>query len=237
MLKDFYERIMQDVAPKIIEVDEKPFCKERLNPVKAYPATMNIHTLDGLVKYTNTFVGRSNGFVVVINSPESVTLTEYDATWNETYSVVHAKCFTPSKPFEYGKKYDVEEFIINLQANFAMTDDRNEILKCVSTLTSGTAQTHVDNGISQTVTVKKGISLKGEKEIKSHHTLCPYRTFHEVQQPHTDYVLRIYQDENTTPKVALFEAEGGNWQLEAVLAIKEYLDEKLDAEHMIPVIA
>ena len=54
-------------------------------------------------------------------------------------------------------------------------------------------------------------------------SLAPYRTFLEVEQPESDFVLRV----NKEAKLALFEADGGFWKLEAVRLVKEYLSDNL----------
>lgn len=53
--------------------------------------------------------------------------------------------------------------------------------------------------------------------------LQPYRTFLEVEQPASDFLLRL--DKEGRP--ALYEADGGAWKLEAKRNIAAYLCEQL----------
>mgnify|MGYP003258251653 FL=1 len=51
----------------------------------------------------------------------------------------------------------------------------------------------------------------------------PYRTFLEVKQPASDFLLRIDKDGHP----ALYEADGGAWKLEAKRNIAGYLSAQL----------
>ena len=61
-------------------------------------------------------------------------------------------------------------------------------------------------------------------------TLKPFRTFREIEQPESEFILR-YQNRNGI-EAALFEGDGGCWKLDAILRIKEWLSDKTE----IPVI-
>lgn len=52
--------------------------------------------------------------------------------------------------------------------------------------------------------------------------LRPYRTFQELEQPASDFLIRL--DERY---IRFIEADGGMWKLEARKAIKEYLEKEL----------
>jgi len=56
-------------------------------------------------------------------------------------------------------------------------------------------------------------------------TLLPYRTFNEIAQPPGRFVLRMKSGvaSGQRPAVALFEADGGAWQLEAIRRIRDWL--------------
>ena len=81
----------------------------------------------------------------------------------------------------------------------------------------------VDNGISQEVSVRTGAVLKEQQTVQPIVRLQPYRTFLEVEQPASDFLLRL--DKEGRP--ALYEADGGAWKLEAKRNIAAYLGEQL----------
>ena len=54
-------------------------------------------------------------------------------------------------------------------------------------------------------------------------TLMPRRTFFEIEQPASPFIFRM----QSGPTCALFEADGGAWQQEAMQRIAIYLRQKL----------
>ena len=83
-----------------------------------------------------------------------------------------------------------------------------------------------DNGVSQVVTAKKGASLMTTEQVRPRLSLIPFRTFREVPQPESEFILRL--DENG--RVGLFEADGGIWKIESKANIADYLSDALDLE-------
>ena len=59
-----------------------------------------------------------------------------------------------------------------------------------------------DNGVSQEVEARQGVSLKALVQVKPRVALRPFRTFLEVEQPVGEFLLRLDDDGN----VGLFEA-------------------------------
>ena len=80
-----------------------------------------------------------------------------------------------------------------------------------------------DDGISQAVAVKAGITSKGVKELPNPVTLRPYRTFTEVEQPASAFIFRCRQDHGKM-QFMLCEADGGAWRSEAMKNIKAYME-------------
>ena len=86
--------------------------------------------------------------------------------------------------------------------------------------------TSVDNGVTQTVEASQGISLKSTVAVRPRVELQPFRTFLEVDQPASEFLLRI----DGSDRVGLFEADGGVWKLEAKNNIAAYLRKALADE-------
>lgn len=93
-----------------------------------------------------------------------------------------------------------------------------------------------DDGVTQTVTAKQGVAFVQEVAVPNPVTLAPYRSFPEISQVESEFVLRVRagRSEGELPTIALFEADGGRWQLEAVRRVKDYLKQRVGG---IPVIA
>ena len=67
----------------------------------------------------------------------------------------------------------------------------------------------------------------GELEaIKPRVPLRPFRTFQEVEQPESEFLLRMDEEGN----IGLFEADGGMWKLKARQTVKAFLEEQLAEE-------
>lgn len=68
------------------------------------------------------------------------------------------------------------------------------------------------------LTQEQGVALNAVVEIKPRVMLRPFRTFLEVEQPESEFLLRVDPDEG----IGFFEADGGIWKLEAKKNIADY---------------
>jgi hypothetical protein len=142
------------------------------------------------------------------------------------------------KTFPFGTFMSQEEFAIAFRSLFVPRDgdDSDYVLTYASKLVGGTAIDGSDDGITQEVQVKRGLSgaLKDKVSLKPIVKLSPYRTFREVEQPQSEFLLRVRLSQNDTPTVALFEADGGAWINQATENIVQYIQTIIGG---IPVIA
>ena len=118
---------------------------------------------------------------------------------------------------------DIEQFNVQLLSTFIETPVRAELFKIVKSLTKEQNCNATDDGVSQVLTVKQGVSLAQNVTLQNPVPLKPMRTFSEVDQPESNFTLRVNGDAD----VALFEADGGAWKNAAVANIKNYLESKL----------
>jgi len=131
------------------------------------------------------------------------------------------------EPFPFGRFIPHADFMIALQSRFIDYGDRAAVMQKVGTIKDETVKTSSDDGISQRVTASAGMVLVQEIALPLIVTLRPFRTFLEVDQPPSSFVLRVQQNAKALPSLALFEADGGRWQQEAVDNICEYLTDAL----------
>ena len=111
--------------------------------------------------------------------------------------------------------------------------DRNLVLDFASHLKIEKGSEAQDNGITQTVTVRDGVASLAQAKTPNPVTLRPYRTFNEVEQPASQFVFRV----NKSANLALFEADGGKWKLDAVKNISDYLKTELANNDKITILA
>lgn len=121
---------------------------------------------------------------------------------------------------------NAEEFTIQLQSKFKQTKERDALLNLVSKVKLESANDLEDDGVTQHTAVKKGLHLAEKKALPNPITLQPWRTFSEVAQPPSLFVLRAREvDHSRGVSFLLFEAEGESWKVKAIENIKEYLGE------------
>lgn len=128
--------------------------------------------------------------------------------------------------FQQGTFRDQDAFIIELLSKFEDNAARQELLKIVGSVKSGETTTSDDDGVSQTVEVKAGVTLVKEQTLKNLWMLKPFKTFPEVEQPTVNYILRV-EGGRDKPRFALFEADGGLWKVKATATVREWLEQAL----------
>jgi hypothetical protein len=126
----------------------------------------------------------------------------------------------------------LEAMIIGLQSQFEPSDDTAEILAVLGNLREEKVASWSDDGVSQSVTTRKGIAMGERTPVPRIVTLTPYRTFAEIEQPASQFILRLQQSQRDgePPRAGLFEADGGRWKLKAIERIQSYLHQQLNAK-------
>jgi hypothetical protein len=193
------------------------------------PEPLVVHTLGALVEY---LVQNRDGL-----DPKTCTVHVKDHLTVEVCSKLRApygqrdvfmraqtaNVAASSQMFSFGSFLPVEDMIIALQTLFTDHADRGKVLKLLGSVKDEQVSTQGDDGVSQSVSVKAGISLTEVEEVPNPVYLAPYRTFAEMRQPVSAFVLRARKGQHGGITFALFEAEGAHWKLEAVERIAEYL--------------
>lgn len=130
-------------------------------------------------------------------------------------------------------RWTFDEAMIKLRSAFqrapesiGATNDVDYIIDLLSHMSVDQSIKSDDNGVTQTVQVRKGISFVQNQAVRPIVTLAPYRTFQEVQQPASEFVFRVYEDRS----ISLTAANGGMWKLAARDAVKRYLTDALADE-------
>ena len=202
---------------------------EQITGIHHYPATVHVESLDAIVKLIRAeYTGKTADpfkapLFVRVEGPGSVEVfTRLDsiACRSTPYEAI---CRDVN--FKEGWRGQ-QEAIIELRSRFIPTDDSAYLLGLISRINNEEGVKSEDNGVSQTVTAKKGVSLMSTEQVKSRLSLKPFRTFREVDQPESEFILRL--DDNG--RIGLFEADGGIWKIEAKVNIASYLNASLAKE-------
>ena len=131
--------------------------------------------------------------------------------------------------FPFGRWLGVEEFIINMQTHFVPTEVRDTLVQLISTVTTENGVSLADDGMTQRVTARSGISLVKQVSVPNPVVLAPYRTFTEVEQPKSPFVFRIRQTGDEV-QAALFAADADAWKREAIANIRDWFEHHIPQE-------
>jgi hypothetical protein len=166
--------------------------------------------------------------VVHVVSPQIVRLVgpiQERARTREVYVQATAQNLTDGF---LGKFMAIDEFLVGLQTRFIVEEVAAAVLKLLGNVKHETVKTSADDGITQTVSAKAGVVLLADAVVPNPVVLVPYRTFREVTQPNSIFVLRVNQGRpGGLPEVGLFEADGGAWRLIALDRVHDWLTTEL----------
>lgn len=194
-----------------------------------YVAPINLHSLDALVQMIKTeALSRHDGIIYAeANGHDTVSCFLQPDTKlrfiRPTLYNVKAKD-VPGWKEESDIQY--EQALIAIRTRFQQSADTEYLLRLLSEISNGAKVTFSNNGVATTVVSQKGVALQGSEPIRPIITLKPYRTFQEIEQPASEFHIRISER-----GIRFIEADGGMWKLAARQTIVEYLKEHL-AEHI-----
>lgn len=197
----------------------------RIPPHVAHPSRISVTGLDSIVKLVRNELDMFDNlplFIRVDGARKVSVFSTYDDEMDRD-NLYEASCDVPD--FRDGFR-EYEKAIIELRSKFAPSEGVNYLLDLLSRISKENGVTSHDNGVSQEVEARQGIALKATVQIKPRVMLRPYRTFLEVEQPESEFLLRLDEDGN----VGLFEADGGMWAMSAKERIMGYFNEKLAEE-------
>lgn len=232
LIADAAVKAIQDsVATGTIEIGGDRFVTRPVfpPPIEALAETLTVHTLSGLVDYLASNVDRLtwDELAIHIVGPGAVNLVTMFEGRPRRRNVIIAVKFD-GLGFKFGHFYSCEEFNITLQSLFVDDADRAGVLKVVGNIKQEAVGQFDDDGITQTVTARAGIARVETVAVPNPVTLKPYRTFLEVEQPESPFVLRVKgSDSGNMPSCALFEADGQRWKLAAIENIARHLRVKI----------
>lgn len=192
-----------------------------------YRKGLEFGSLDAIVKMIKTELpdytdGTKPIFIRVIDHKNVEVFTRPDDRERRLFPY-SAKC--SDADFREGWR-EQQAAIIELRSRFIPTEDSEYLVDLISRINNEQGVQSNDNGVSQVVVTKQGVTLMGAETVKPRLSLQPFRTFREVNQPESDFILRL----NEGGSVGLFEADGGIWKMEAKDNIKAYLEEHLHDE-------
>lgn len=237
MLKSFIKHIQDTTQPLIHTIDPdidsgSTFAVTsngeavELRPVIDHPDTLPLHSLDALVKLVRTEAVKAKT-PLYITIPDHLTIrcfgqpNEEARFFRQFYYEAHA---ADVPGWDEKVQMGFEEAQIAMRTRFQETADTIYALKLLSDICCGTKVVYNDNGIATTVTTQKGVALQSNEQIRPIITLKPYRTFQEVEQPESIFLIRVNER-----GITFTEADGGMWKLKARQTVKAFLEAELES--------
>jgi hypothetical protein len=213
---------------RLLHDGDRTFLVDRDGDIREYrpddgaKSSLKVHTLTAAINYiSNTLERRGIPLIVNILDQDHVqVMSELDRFGNRE-CLLEAEALHPSFPF--GRFISSEEAIIGLQSQFVQTSNMKLLLSFVGNLKEDAVTTSVDDGISQTATVRAGVASVAKGTAPNPIALRPYRTFNEVEQPESEFVFRLHEGMH----VGLFEGDGAQWRNEAIWNVSEFLKNQL----------
>lgn len=228
MIKEALKYFLEQSKPDVIDIYGDTYSNKPYEKVVKKPYADEIHltTLSSLVEYIKAGVDVMGGNMIIhVVSPTKVSVFScLDENRKREHVVSVCACLPNITMNSYVER---EKFNIALQSKFVANDDKDLLLRFVGTVEEGTVAAYGDDGVSQKATIKTSLTSKGEALVPNPVVLKPYRTFTEVDQPESAFVFRMKSDKYEGITCAIFEADGGAWQLDAMNNVKEYLKEAL----------
>lgn len=236
MLKELFERILKagvDSAEiKTADINGVIYSNKDLVRVRKMdqfkPDHIVFSSLSALCEYAlDEHFKPGEPFFIHVADFDSVRILGQLQPENENKRWTYAVAVSSSAgAMEFGRWYELEKFVIALQAGFVETESIKTMLDWLGHLANETVINSNDDQFSQSIQIKTGITSKSRVKIENPIELQPFRTFREVDQPASTFILRLKNKDNNL-FCALFEADGAAWKIEAMARVATFLKDKL----------
>jgi hypothetical protein len=238
MIKAAIEKILDLSKIEIIEHEGKKFSDKKLYKIEIdkspQPEVLNINTLSGVIDYISIHPDNSKEYLIHIISPKEINIYgEYEELYGRRKLYLTSECISGCN-FSFITKNNQIEFTTALQVYFVLDDNLKDLINIVSNITDEQTNNFIDNGISQQVTIKKGIKRES-KDIINPFILRPYRTFEEIEQVESSYIFKIIKTDGNEIKFNLQEIESNLWKLDSINLIRDFIHKSISITGKIPV--
>lgn len=224
MLAKMIDKIVSLRETKTFEINGQTYTDGSLTRIPPHvdrPKEISINSLDGICKLIRTEIDKVDSVILVHaaahNKVNVFTTYQDDFSRNFLYTA-----YADALGLHEGWR-DRQTAIIELRSMFIPNEGSEYLLDLLSKITDENSISTNDNGVTQTVEARQGVSLAARVVVKPRVQLRPFRTFLEVEQPESEFLLRV----DAGNGIGFFEADGGIWRLEAKRNIAEYFEARL----------
>ena len=224
MLAKMIDKIVSLKQPQTFEIGGQTYTDGHLTRIPPHvdrPECITVSGLDGVCKLIRTELEKVGTTIMVqaksYKSVEVMTTYLPDFSRNILY---RAEADAPGLRTGFRGR---EVALIELRSLFIPNEGTAYLLDLLSRITDEKSVSSKDNGVTQVVEARQGVALNAMVEIRPRVLLRPFRSFLEVEQPESEFLLRVDADKG----IGFFEADGGVWKLEAKRNIADYFARNL----------
>lgn len=224
MLAKMIDKIVSLKQTQTFEVGGQTYTDGHLTRIPPHvdrPECITVSGLDGVCKLIRTEMEKVG--VTILVQAKSYKTVEVMTTYLPDFSrnaLYRAEADVPGLRTGFR---DRETALIELRSLFIPNDGTQYLLDLLSRITDEKSVSSRDNGVTQVVEARQGVALNAVVEVKPRILLRPFRTFLEVEQPESEFLLRV----DANKGIGFFEADGGVWRLEAKRNIADYFARNL----------
>lgn len=225
MLAKMIDKIVSLKETKTFQINGQTYTDGNLTRIPPHvdrPCSIDVTGLDSICKLISTELTKLDTIVMVqaVSYRTVEVMTTYQADFSRN-TLYRAKADVPGLREGWRER---EQALIELRSLFIPNEGTAYLLDLLSRMSNDDSVSTTDNGVTQTVETRQGVALKQVEEIKPRVSLQPFRTFLEVPQPESEFLLRVDAEKG----IGFFEADGGVWKLEAKRNIVKYFEERLN---------
>ena len=224
MLAKMIDKIVSLKQTRTFEIGGQTYADGHLTRIPPHvdrPECITVSGLDGICKLIRTEMEKVG--VTILVQAKSYKTVEVMTTYLPDFSrnaLYRAEADVPGLRTGFR---DRETALIELRSLFIPNEGTAYLLDLLSRITDEKSVSSKGNGVTQVVEARQGVALNAVVEVKPRILLRPFRTFLEVEQPESEFLLRVNADKG----IGFFEADGGVWRLEAKRNIADYFARNL----------
>lgn len=225
MLKEAIKEIERMTAPTFHEIDGSVYANQQMVLVrdkKPMPKCIDLTGLDSVCKLVRN-EAEHVGLQIFIQVKDYRSVSVFTALDEDEDRLYLYKCTADTPAVTTDRFMAYEKAIIELRSLYIPNIGTDYLLKLLSSISNESKVTSSDNGVTQQVEARSGIALSSMVPIEPRVTLQPFRTFVEVAQPESEFLLRISEH----GEIGFFPADGGVWKLEATRNVAAYFEYEL----------
>lgn len=231
-LEHLAEQAVAAEEPQFVEINGQKYTTRTMSrvPAEHVPAPDSVvhSTLRSLVEYINDDPdGMEEKTFITVVSPTKVEVTT-PVIGKDQVRKTWARAVAEIPQHRFGRWMPLDEMSIYLRTCFVESDERDEVVGFIGIVSDDTEVVLKDDGVTQSTTLRHGLSLKREGEVPNVIELAPYSTFHDVEQVERPFIIRLDKQPQVGVVAALFEADAGAWKSKATDRIAGYLEEQVD---------